>query len=211
MSYIPKQDDIDNPCGVCGIVFDGKTSMSECSKCLSWYHDQCVESVNDVEEDEAWFCDACVLSKAIEEADRKKTNRRKSMQIEKPTNVKNATSGTLNKSSEDMDKGEEIDKLKKALEENRCQLAKAMRENYRLSKEHGKLKGNSSKASSNKQYHNYQVSKGKQTNIDTTSEEPDDSSSEDDYCSAAVSNQAIAKKSSRRKDARFSKRDNYLN
>lgn len=56
-TYLPTTDDLENPCAICDIVYDGINNMTECVSCLKWYHDKCIDDPKIV--DENWTCFKC--------------------------------------------------------------------------------------------------------------------------------------------------------
>lgn len=59
--YVPTQEDLDHPCVVCDVVFDGKHKMVRCDTCKRWYHVACIGNPTiSNEEEDPWSCQECI-------------------------------------------------------------------------------------------------------------------------------------------------------
>lgn len=82
MPYIPTKEDIDNPCKVCGLIFDNVLDMVECEKCSGWYHNKCVGNIK-IKRGETWICHKCTVKVSVNT----------SMNRDSPVTVSNLTAG----------------------------------------------------------------------------------------------------------------------
>lgn len=56
--FVPTEEDLENPCGLCEQVYDGKKAMQKCANCTKWFHNSCVSGKN-VNTKGSFLCITC--------------------------------------------------------------------------------------------------------------------------------------------------------
>lgn len=60
--YVPTEEDVNNPCKACNIVYDGNQNMVYCDECKFWFHVRC-EGNPKTRKNQKYICKACTGNK----------------------------------------------------------------------------------------------------------------------------------------------------